>query len=56
MKKIITIGILFVITVMMFCACEDDTVTYYRDYNGNGRCDFGEEVYYEDSSGTHFFD
>ena len=56
MKKFI-IGVVFVIIISLFCACSsDDTVTYYKDYNGNGSYDFGEGVYYEDSSGTHFLD
>ncbi len=56
MKKSIIIGIILALMLMLFSACSDDTVTYYKDYNGNGKCDYGEGVYYEDSTGTHFID
>ena len=56
MKKFgILILVLIAITIIGK-ACEDDTVSYYRDLNGNGRQDFGEGVWFEDDDGIHFYD
>ena len=50
------VGILAISFCYSLLGCGDDTVTYYRDTNGNNQCDWGEAVYYEDNTGTHWLD
>ena len=56
MKKfLIIVGVLLVIGLISNACDPNPTTTYYYDLNGNGREDWGEGVWYEDNSGTHFF-
>ena len=54
----IIIGIILGIVVLVLLFTNDDeTVTYYLDYNGNGKEDWGEAQFYEDKDGnTHWLD
>lgn len=56
MKKILIIAAIVIGILIIGQACNDETVSYYKDYNKNGRQDFGEGVYYVDKNGTHFYD
>ena len=56
MKKFIIGCIVVLILGGIVSACSGETTSYYIDYNGNGREDFGEGVWYEDKNGTHFYD
>ena len=53
--KVVGIAVLAISMMFVFAGCDDDTVTYYRDTNGNGECDWGEAVYSEDSNGNTTF-
>ena len=48
--------IVLVMIALVTCVDDDETTSYYRDLNGNGREDFGEGVWYEDDDGIHFYD
>lgn len=57
MKKFLIILGVVIVLALIGEACDslNPTTTYYIDSNGNGREDWGEGVWYEDNSGTHFF-
>lgn len=49
------VGVLVAIMVIIALLNNDTTTTYYTyyiDYNGNGKCDWGEAQFYEDKDGT----
>lgn len=47
------IGLVAVVLVLIQLFT-DETITYYIDYNGNGKEDWGEAQFYEDKDGTHW--
>ena len=55
--KSVLIIIIVVIVIVIFGSgvFSNETTSYYRDLNGNGKEDFGEGVWYEDKNGTHFY-
>ena len=56
MGKFWIVIIVLIAFVALAQSCGDETTSYYIDRNGNGREDFGEGVWYEDGTGTHFYD
>ena len=58
MKNLGTLIFIIILAMIVLATCvgDDDTTSYYRDLNGNGREDYGEGVYWEDDDGIHFYD
>ena len=56
-KHLVIAGIILLCVILgLLGSCGDETTTYYLDYNGNGKEDWGEAQYYEDKDGIHWLD
>lgn len=55
MKKWLIIGGIILFLLLVGTLASEDTVGYYYDANNNGKEDWGELVWWEDSDGNEYF-